>query len=50
MTHGDRHVDHLAFVLQCVIDDVPVPLCLDCYEIVETMTVAGDPIKLETDD
>lgn len=52
MQHPDSnlHSAHLTFVMQCIAADVPIPLCLDCHEIVETLTVAGDPIKLETFD
>lgn len=45
-----NHSDHLSTVVQCIADDTPVPLCPDCQEIVATLTVAGDPIKMETFD
>lgn len=42
------HADHLTTVIQCMAEDKPVPLCPECHAIVDTFTVAGDPIKMET--
>lgn len=41
------HSEHLAVVLECIAQDVPVPLCPECRDIVATFTVAGPPIKME---
>jgi len=43
-----NHSEHLTIVLECIAQDVPIPLCPECHAIVETFTVAGDPIKMET--